>query len=90
MDQFDPDRWDNVSGDAKDPFAFGSFHNGPRICIGKSFALLEYRVILIRLLQNFIIEDPAQKPLEFERGAVSLRPDGGMHLRLRQISDAEK
>lgn len=68
MDEFDPDRWENVSGDMKDPFTFGSFHSGPRICIGKSFALLEYKVILIRLLQNLVIEDPAQKPLESERG----------------------
>ncbi|EXJ63356.1 uncharacterized protein A1O5_11677 [Cladophialophora psammophila CBS 110553] len=87
VDEFDPDRWDNISGDAKDPFAFGSFHNGPRICIGKSFALLEYKVILIRLLQNFVFEDPEQKPLEFERGAVSLRPTGGMHLRVQPIDN---
>ncbi len=83
VDEFDPDRWDHLPDAAKDPFAWGAFLNGPRVCIGKSFALLEYKTILIRLLENFLFEDPDHRPLRFERGAVTLRPEGGMHLKIR-------
>ncbi|KAL3455169.1 cytochrome P450 [Aspergillus heterothallicus] len=50
--EFCPERWD-------DPqlknlgFAFMPFHGGPRVCLGKDFALMEASYGLVRLLQAF-------------------------------------
>ncbi|KAH7115010.1 cytochrome P450 [Dendryphion nanum] len=39
--------------DSKDPYAIATFSNGPRICIGKHFASLEMRSLLVEILRNF-------------------------------------
>lgn len=83
-DKYDPDRWDHVPKTASDPYAAGSFLNGPRICIGKSFGLLEYKVYLIQLLKNFELTYEGQ-PLQFQRGGPSLRPQGGLWLKIKPL-----
>lgn len=51
---FDPDRWDRLEADtAASPFAFEAFIQGPRICIGKPFAMLQLKVLLIELLTKW-------------------------------------
>lgn len=83
-DKFDPDRWTRQSKEASDPYASGSFLNGPRICIGKSFGLLEYKVYLIELLKSFTITTKTEG-IEFQRGGPSLRLQGGLWLTLKPI-----
>lgn len=39
--------------DSRDPYAIAAFSNGPRICIGKHFASLEMRSILVEILRSF-------------------------------------
>jgi cytochrome P450 len=59
---FNPDRHSPDHPSAKqypksrDPYALESFSNGPRICIGKSFALLEIKSVLVELLRRFEVE----------------------------------
>ncbi|KAJ3013411.1 hypothetical protein NUW54_g1605 [Trametes sanguinea] len=53
---FDPDRWLDERLHqyfAANPFIFGPFSAGPRICPGQQFAYNEMSFFLIRLLQNF-------------------------------------
>ena len=85
VEDFNPDRWDDLPREAADPYAFQAFATGPRICIGKQFAILEYKTIMIELLRRFEFESIGRE-LRFERGAVSLRPDGGMPLKVRPIN----
>ncbi|KAI0977067.1 cytochrome P450 3A5 [Xylaria arbuscula] len=47
---FNPDRWDNLTGDSASPYAFQAFLQGPRICPGKNFAMIEIKVMLIELI----------------------------------------
>ncbi|KEF51083.1 uncharacterized protein A1O9_12865 [Exophiala aquamarina CBS 119918] len=84
VDQFDPDRFDNLPQEARDPYAQQSFISGPRVCIGKSFALLEFRALLVHLVRNFEIQSVGN-PVEYLRGSPSLRPAGGLHLKVTKI-----
>ncbi|KAI1470021.1 cytochrome P450 [Daldinia caldariorum] len=51
--QFDPDRWDRLSGDAATPFAFEAFLQGPRTCPGRNFALVEVKTFLVELVPRW-------------------------------------
>lgn len=54
-DIVNPDRWDGIPiGDKRlDPFAFEVFSNGPRICMGKAFAMLELKMVFVELITHF-------------------------------------
>lgn len=50
---FRPERWENADFPE---YAFFPFGGGPRICIGRRFALLEARLVLATLLQTYRFE----------------------------------
>lgn len=53
-DAFKPERWDPALGkDVAPSTALVGFGGGPRICLGKAFALLQLRVMLTTLLSRF-------------------------------------
>lgn len=57
--QFDPERWREIPAAAKAngmPSQILSFLEGPRNCVGKSFALAESKSILCAILKNFKFE----------------------------------
>ncbi|MEZ5910781.1 MAG: cytochrome P450 [Paracoccaceae bacterium] len=80
-DRFDPDRF--VAGPA-DRFAYLPFGDGPRICIGASFALQEAVIILATLLARFRftpVQGRDPKPVLI----LTLRPEGGVWLNVSQV-----
>ncbi len=81
-DQFDPDRWSR--GTKPDRYAYLPFGDGPRICIGASFALQEAVIILATLLGRFrfksvkgVDPDPVM--------IITLRPEGGVWLEVEPL-----
>lgn len=52
-DTFDPERWRKE--DPRRMYAYFPFAIGPRSCIGQNFALMEAKIVLAKLLQNFDI-----------------------------------
>lgn len=57
---FDPGRWDPALGEkaAKAGNLIG-FGGGPRLCLGRNFALMQLRVMIITVLRNYNLEpDP--------------------------------
>jgi cytochrome P450 len=81
-DRFDPDRFADPK--AVDRFAYLPFGDGPRICIGASFALQEAVIILATLLARFRFtrvpgKDP--KPVLI----LTLRPEGGVWLEVEKL-----
>jgi cytochrome P450 len=78
-DAFDPARF--ATGQKIDRFAYLPFGDGPRVCIGASFALQEAVIILASLLARFrftAIPGRAPKPVMI----LTLRPQGGVWLRV--------
>ncbi|TKW48220.1 Cytochrome P450 72A13, partial [Colletotrichum tanaceti] len=95
VDDFNPDRWDHLEGEGEgeaaaaaafNPHAFATFLVGPRQCIGKVFALLEIKVLLVEMLSNFVFEaavDPAD--IVLVNPSPVLRPQGGLKVRVRPL-----
>ncbi|KAI1453888.1 cytochrome P450 [Annulohypoxylon moriforme] len=90
--EFIPERWEALTGDAATPYATESFGNGPRICIGKVYSVLAFKIMMIELLRNFRIspspylEALGDKPVPVQNPAVTWRPKGGMQVHLERIT----
>ena len=76
-DVFDPDRFKDRK--AIDRYAYLPFGDGPRICIGASFAQQEAVIILATLLSRFRFTPVAGKSPEPVM-ILTLRPEGGVWL----------
>jgi len=59
---FNPDRHDPKHQPTKDylgsrdPYALAGFSNGPRICIGRGFAMLEMKSVLVQMLRDWEVK----------------------------------
>ena len=89
-DQFCPARFDHqheLSGEgqpARPPFAYVPFGGGPRNCIGASFAQIEAKVVLARIIQRFELELVNGDEVRPYMGAtLEPRPDVVMRFRRR-------
>jgi cytochrome P450 len=82
-DDFNPDRWDNLSAEAASPYAFNPFSNGPRVCPGRFFAFLEMKAILVELLSKFVFEPVDKNPQALNPG-LTLKPRGGLMVKVRR------
>ncbi|MFC5381724.1 cytochrome P450 [Aquipuribacter nitratireducens] len=79
-ERFDVDRWlDRAPGARRD--AYIPFGAGPRLCIGRDFALVESVVVLADLLRDRSVAPAGPRPAVVP--SVTLRPRGGMHLAAR-------
>ncbi|MDJ0823456.1 MAG: cytochrome P450 [Paracoccaceae bacterium] len=81
-DAFKPDRWANAKPDR---YAYLPFGDGPRICIGASFAIQEAVIILATLLANFRFTPVKGKEPEPVM-ILTLRPKGGVWLEAEPIT----
>jgi len=81
-DKFDPDRF--LNGDV-DNSVYMPFGIGPRICIGKRFALMQAKVMLFYLLWRCDLEPDIKTriPLVFNKKMFLMMADGGFWLKLR-------
>jgi cytochrome P450 len=61
--------------------AYMPFGDGPRICIGNHFALMEAHVVLATILRGRRFELASDAPVETEP-LVTLRPKGGLPMRM--------
>ena len=66
--------------------AWMPFGAGPRVCIGQHFAMLEMTLLAAMLLQRYRLELPAGAAECEPVLNVTLRPRGGLQLRLRRLS----
>ncbi|OLN87193.1 Cytochrome P450 709B2 [Colletotrichum chlorophyti] len=86
VDEFNPDRWDHLTGEATDPHAFAAFLMGPRGCIGRVFAVLEMKMILVELLSRFRFEAAVDaKDITYVNPSPAIRPKGGLKVKVHRL-----
>ncbi|XP_055454600.1 cytochrome P450 3A9-like [Psammomys obesus] len=68
-EEFRPERFSKKNQDSINPYTYLPFGNGPRNCIGMRFALMNMKVALVRLLQNFSFQPckETQTPLKLRK-----------------------
>ncbi len=82
-DEFRPERF--LPGAPAVPRgAYLPFGLGPRVCIGQHFAMLEMTVVAALLLQRYELSLAANAPALEPVLNVTLRPKGGVRLKLRR------
>ncbi|MCF6445933.1 cytochrome P450 [Nereida sp. MMG025] len=86
-DAFNPDRFADPK--AINRFAYLPFGDGPRICIGASFALQEAVIILATLLARFRFSSVKGRNPTPEL-ILTLRPSGGVWLEIEDLLGAQK
>lgn len=90
-DEFVPERWDNLQGEAANPYAFETFLNGPRVCIGKHFAMMEFKVLLMEVVSKFRfglspeLEALGGKLPPLQNPGLTLWPKGGLKVAVERI-----
>ena len=79
-ERFDPERF--TDGRSAPRGAYLPFGAGSRLCIGRDFALVEAVLVLAALLRDRSVAPGPGRPPQVE-ALVTLRPRGGLPLRLR-------
>jgi cytochrome P450 len=80
-EQFDPDRFLPERSAARSRFAYLPFGDGPRICIGKGFAMMEAKIVLASIASAFDLELAGHRAVEVDPG-ITLRPKHGMPMKI--------
>ena len=77
-ERFDPERFRGPAKDARHPFQFLPFGGGPRSCIAMRFALMEIKIVLVRVLMKYKFErsPETQVPLDIHMGFTLTAKDG--------------
>lgn len=84
--EFRPGRWEHLTKEQASPYSYQAFSSGPRVCIGRQFALHQLKTVFFEVVRvyrflgvegSFTVENPA----------FTLRPSG-LRVRLEKISDS--
>lgn len=76
---FDPERFSPENEKNIDKNTYIPFGNGPRICIGNAFAMMEARLLLATMAQQYRLSLPADMKVEPAR-RFALRPRYGLRM----------
>lgn len=86
-EMFDPERFSPKEVAKRDPILWLPFGDGPRNCVGLRFGMMQARVGLVMLLNNFEFFRCTKTPLalEFKYDSFILTIAGGLYLKLKKI-----
>ncbi|XP_076237258.1 putative cytochrome P450 6a13 [Calliopsis andreniformis] len=85
--KFDPERFSEENIKARHPYAYLPFGEGPRICIGLRFGLLQTKIAIVSaLMKNRLSPTPkTPDPIKYQSGSFVLVAEGGIHLRIEPV-----
>lgn len=86
--EFKPERWVDPANPTRliqvSNFKFNAFLAGPRQCIGMNFALMEMKVIIVKIMSRFHLDMEPGQNVKYRR-SVTLPLDGGLKVRVRRV-----
>lgn len=82
---FQPERWADDLEKKLPRGVYIPFGDGPRICIGKGFALMEAVLLLATIAQRFQLDVTPSCPI-IPQASITLRPECGILVRLRALN----
>ncbi|XP_010374099.2 cytochrome P450 3A5 isoform X1 [Rhinopithecus roxellana] len=71
-EEFRPERFSKKNKDSIDPYIYTPFGTGPRNCIGMRFALMNMKLALIKVLQNFSFKPCKETQIPLKLGNQGL------------------
>ena len=82
-EEFRPERFSKKNQDSINPYMYLPFGSGPRNCIGMRFALINMKVALVRVLQNFTVQPckETEIPLKLSKQGL-LQPENPLLLKV--------
>jgi cytochrome P450 len=76
--QFSPERF--LAPNAPDTYTWLPFGGGTRRCLGASFALMEMRTVIARVLERTALTPVDRRPAKAQFRAITLAPKGGVRV----------
>jgi len=86
--KFDPDRFSPEETEKRHPYSFLPFGEGPRICIGMRFAVVEMKIALAKILMNYeftLDRSKTSVPIQYEPDRILLAPNQGIVINFKKI-----
>ncbi|XP_049814799.1 cytochrome P450 6k1-like [Schistocerca nitens] len=85
-EKFDPEHFSEEQKASRHPYCYLPFGEGPRICIGMRFGLMQVKVALVHLLSkfDFLPVRDKQSKLRMAPNNILLTPIGGIDLRVER------
>ncbi|CAH1965690.1 unnamed protein product [Acanthoscelides obtectus] len=86
-DKFDPERFSEENKATRPSFTWLPFGDGPRICIGSRFGLLQTKLGLCTLLRRFrfTLNKKTKTPLVFSKAGILTSTEGNIWVDLEKI-----
>ncbi|XP_076277121.1 putative cytochrome P450 6a13 [Lasioglossum baleicum] len=86
-EKFDPERFSEENIKSRHPYVYLPFGEGPRICIGLRFGMVQVKVAIVNTLLNHRVKPTPNTPDNFEYlgGTLLLIPKGGVHLYIETV-----
>lgn len=86
-DVFDPERFSPENKDKMVPYSYLPFGEGPRICIGMRFGMMQTKVALTILLKHFLftLNSKTKLPVTMDSSSFILSVKGDVWLNLKRV-----
>ncbi|XP_047118509.1 cytochrome P450 6k1-like [Schistocerca piceifrons] len=83
-EKFDTEHFSEEQVASRHTYSFLPFGEGPRICIGMRFGLMQMKMAIVYLLSKFVVLPVDDKPVRMDPSFPGLTPIGGMNLRFER------